>query len=205
MRMHLIFMVGQAVVSAAEELEVVGLSLASPGPVLNVVGVAPAGGHLAAGVGAVLVPLVEESAEGRRDDPGAAAGGHRSAIGIGEDRGEGGVAGEAPEGFQADRPAFQVGETLSGEPGEGNGDQQVGFLPAEAGPVRAVEVAAADLDQGVGPALGRAAPIFSVQLSAWIDRSRRITLFSSGKTAYSNKARQVSAQQGPFFQAVSPP
>jgi hypothetical protein len=56
--------VGLAVVVSAEQAEVVGGGGSALGPVGEVVVVAPAGGNIAAGVGAVLVPLVEGPPEG---------------------------------------------------------------------------------------------------------------------------------------------
>jgi len=56
-------MVGVAVVSSTKEPQVGHLGLPPIGPVLDVVGIAPAGGDLTAGVGAVAVPKVQGFAE----------------------------------------------------------------------------------------------------------------------------------------------
>jgi len=73
------------------------------------------------------------------------------------------AAGEAAYGFQADGAGLQVGEAVSGQFGGADGDGQVGFLPADAGPVGLIEVPAADLDQGIGPPLRRRTPVFGVE------------------------------------------
>ena len=55
---------GHPVVAAAEKPQVGGFGRAAVGPMDEVVGVAPAGGNIAARVGAALVPLVEGAAQG---------------------------------------------------------------------------------------------------------------------------------------------
>ena len=81
---------GVPVVFAAQQPQVGRLGSATVGPVLDVMGVAPAGGDVTSGVSAALVSQVQGPAQGRRDDPAAVACFCRAAVCL--------VSGSGPQG-----------------------------------------------------------------------------------------------------------
>src|SRR5256884_2105140 len=131
---------------------------AAVGPVTQVVGAGPAGGTCAARPAAGAVAGHQGPAQGRRDQaPGAAQGEGIAAL-VDHDGGEAGVAGQAAGGLGVDGGApVQVGGGAAGLVLEGGqvGDQaEVRALAAAGAQVALVELAAAQLDQVVGAALG---------------------------------------------------
>ena len=88
-----------SMVPSAQQAQVAQSGWPAVGPVPDVVGVAPAGGHIAAGVGAVPIALVEGPPQRRWHHPTGGGGRDRSALAVAGDAGNGGIAGQAANGF----------------------------------------------------------------------------------------------------------
>jgi len=79
-----------------------------------------------------------------------------------EDVADGGVAGQASGRFGGDGAGFEVDQVVAGEVCWADGEGDVGAFAAQSGPVGGIEVAAADLRQGVGPTLLGRTPVVGV-------------------------------------------
>lgn len=122
-------------------------------------GIAPGSRHVAAGVGAVPVPQIEGPAQRRRHRAGGPARLQRFVVRAEHDAGHRSVAAEAPDGFGGDGARFEIDQALAQQGGQIDGDPQVGALTALQREGPGVEMAPADLHQGVGPALFRGAGV----------------------------------------------
>src|SRR6266545_307155 len=127
------------VVSGAEEDGVVQVGGAAVGPVPQMVGVAPAGGQVAAGEGAARIPQDQGAAQ-RGGDGALRAAEVQGLAGPAEDGGDDfGVAGESAHGGggQVLAGVQGAGANFGGEFGVVQGEHQSGFLPALGGQVPA--------------------------------------------------------------------
>ena len=172
---------GRGVMPAAEEPQVRQVGLAAVGPVDDVVGFAPAGGDVTSRVGAVGVSEFQRSAEGLGDDPGGSSHLDGNRLGVEQDPADRGVAGQAPCGLGRDWPQLGVDDpvaVLEGAPGDG--DQYPG---GSARAVPALEVAAADFDEGIGASKKPEVRYFHIhegdrldeaQLAAWVKQASEL-------------------------------
>ena len=138
----------------------------------DVVGVAPAGGDVASGVGTALVSQFEEPAQAVGYHPGGSSHLDRHRLGVEENPADGGITGQAANGVPADRADFGIDDALALSEGvPGKGDQDVGRTPACLS--RRLAETAGRSPRGRPPGSGRGCEHRSGSKLAGSDRERR--------------------------------